>query len=238
MQEIIKKEEKRGAKRCFELVKRLRASMIQIMSKYAGEQVLVVPRGLFEEVGFFEGVRLGADAYLSSFLAPKAAFFLDRDKAELDPSHKQIIAYAIFTYEGKILHYTRGASGGESRLHDKGSLGIGGHINPIDWQGEEQGESTYLAGVEREIEEELAITGSYTQKVIGLINDESNEVGKVHLGVIHRFELSSPQVASREEALSNLSFYTLEELLEPERFSRLESWSQLCVQALNGQKSE
>lgn len=207
------------------------------MSKYKGEKVLVVPRALFDEVGSFHGVKYGADAYLDKFLAPGNAFFMDRGEAELDPTHKQLIPYAIFTYGDKILHYTRGGSGGEARLHDKGSIGIGGHINPVDWQGAEQGMSTYMAGVERETKEELNIQDAYTQSVIGLINDDSNEVGAVHLGVIHQFELSSEQVTSNEDAIAKLTFYTLGELRNPVLFDKLETWSQLCLLALEQGRS-
>lgn len=202
------------------------------MSKYNGEEVLVVPRALFDEIGSFQGVKYGVDAYLETFLSPGNAFFMDRAQAEMDPGHKQLIPYAIFTYQDKILHYTRGGSGGEARLHDKGSIGIGGHINPIDWQGAEQGMSTYMAGVERETNEELSIKDPFQQKVIGLINDDSNEVGSVHLGVIHEFKLSSDQVSSNEDAIAKLTFYTLDELKKPELFDKLETWSQLCLQAL------
>ena len=99
------------------------------MSRYHGEQVLVVPRAAFEEAGYFQGHREGGDHYLNAFMKPGVASFMDREAAENDPSHKQIIAYAIFCHQGRILHYTRGGSGGEARLHDKGSIGIGGHIN-------------------------------------------------------------------------------------------------------------
>lgn len=202
------------------------------MSKYKGEKVLVVPRPLFDDLGAFQGVKQDVNVYLETFLAPSNAFFMDRAQAELDPGHKQLIPYAIFTYQNKILHYTRGGSGGEARLHDKGSIGIGGHINPVDWQGEEQGMSTYMAGVERETNEELSIADPFAQTVIGLINDDSNEVGSVHLGVIHEFKLSSGDVTSNEDAIARLTFYTLEELKSPELFEKLETWSQLCLLAL------
>lgn len=201
------------------------------MSRYNGEKILVVPRDLFEKTGYFSGVNQQPELYLEAFLAPGAAFFTDREAAEQNPAYKQLISYAIFTYQGKILHYTRGGSGGEARLHDKGSIGIGGHINPVDEQGTTQGRETYMAGVYREVGEELNIDGDVVQKVIGLINDDSNEVGAVHLGVIHQFELSSDHVSSNESSLQNLTFYSLDELVD-QRFENLETWSQLCVQAL------
>jgi predicted NUDIX family phosphoesterase len=105
----------------------------------------------------------------------------------------------------RYLHYTRGKSGGESRLHAQGSVGIGGHINPVDERADPLGRKTYLAGVEREIEEELKIDGSHTNRIVALLNDDSNEVGAVHLGVVHIFDLDTDKVSSGEDALANPS---------------------------------
>lgn len=199
------------------------------MSRYHGEQVLVVPRAAFEEAGYFQGHREGGDHYLNAFMKPGVASFMDREAAENDPSHKQIIAYAIFCHQGRILHYMRGGSGGEARLHDKGSIGIGGHINPVDRQSGHDDVSTYLAGVEREIREELVIDGNCTQRVLGVINDDTNDVGAVHLGIVHLFELDTDRVRANEAALANLRFVSPEEL-SGEMFEKLETWSQLALE--------
>ncbi len=199
------------------------------MSRYNGEQVLVVPRAVFEEVGYFkQGHCAEGDRYLEAFMKPGVAFFMDREAAENDPSHKQIIAYGIFCHQGKILHYTRGGSGGEARLHDKGSLGIGGHINPVDRQSGQDDVATYMAGVEREVREELVIEGGVTQRILGVINDDTNDVGAVHLGVVHLFELDTDQVRANEDALANLRFVSIEEL-SGDLYPKLETWSQLAV---------
>ncbi len=199
------------------------------MSDYDGEEVLVVPREVFDTVGDFQGVSLDVDRYLSYFLQEKRARFIDRDLAEQSPEYKQLIAYAIFRFEGKILAYARTKKGGESRLHDKLSVGIGGHINPVDGIAESM--ETYLAGVEREIREELSFDGASKQQLLALINDDSNEVGRVHLGVVHLFELSTDRVSPNEAALAEMSFYSLEDL-NGDLYDRLESWSQICVRAL------
>ena len=199
------------------------------MSRYHGEQVLVVPRTAFDAVGSFQGVNLAPEQYLRAFLQPGIAHYIDRGLAENSPEYKQIIAYAIFRHNGRILAYTRGGSGGEARLHDKISVGIGGHINPVD--GLADNLDTYMAGVEREIREELRIEGAYTQKLFAAINDDSNPVGSVHLGIVHCFDLETDQIAANETALANLRFHTLEELAGPS-YERLETWSQLCVDAL------
>lgn len=199
------------------------------MSRYQGEEVLVIPRVLFDELGSFQGINKEVTRYLPAILDPKNNFFLDREKAEADPSHKQIIPYAIFHHEGRYLHYTRGKSGGEARLHALGSIGIGGHINPVDSREDHLGEATYYAGVERELLEELQLKSAYSQKVIGLLNDDNNPVGQVHLGVVHLFELEGDDVKANEDALANLSFRSVSEL-KNDLLPHLETWSQICVE--------
>lgn len=199
------------------------------MSRYNGEQVLVVPREAFEAIGAFNGVRLNPQDYLTAFLKPGVARYMDRDIAEESQQFKQIIAYAIFCCNGKVLAYARTKKGGETRLHDKMSLGIGGHINPIDGLAENL--STYLAGVEREIREEISFSGTATQQLYAVINDDTNEVGSVHLGIVHRFELDSEEVIPLEKKLTDLRFCSLEELAGP-LYERLETWSAICVDAL------
>lgn len=199
------------------------------MSRYHGEQVLVVPRSAFEEVGAFNGVRKNPQDYLEAFLKPGVAHFLDREIAENSPQFKQIIAYAIFRHEGRILSYARTAKGNEARLHDKFSLGIGGHINPID--GIAESLHTYLAGVEREIREEINFSGSASQQLYAVINDDTNEVGSVHLGIVHLFELDTDTVTPNEKALDKLAFRSLDEL-GGQLYPKLETWSAICVDAL------
>lgn len=203
------------------------------MSKYAGEQVLVVPRALLEEIGIFHGIRpvCGGDAAVARLLDPENHFFMDRAAAEADPSHKQIIPYCMFRHGDSLLHYTRGKAGGEARLHAQRSVGIGGHINPVDMEGGKKGATAYQAAVTREIEEELAITGSHEHRIIALLNDDTNPVGQVHLGVVHLVDLESAAVTSREDAIANLGFAPLADLAGP-MFESLETWSQHCIRHL------
>lgn len=201
------------------------------MRDYKGEQILVVPSELFDELGRFQGIETDVFRYLEAILDPGNNFFMDRGKAEEDPNFKQIIPYALFHHEGHYLHYTRGKSGGESRLHAQGSVGVGGHINPIDERSDPLGRETYLAGVEREIDEELNLVGGHTNRIVGILNDDSNEVGKVHLGVVHLFELETNQVTSAEDSLANLSLQPAASL-KGELYGKLETWSQFCVDAL------
>ena len=210
--------------------------MLPDMAKYSGEQVLVVTRSLVEEIGMFEGIRSHKVAEaMAILLTPENHFFMDRAAAEVDPSHKQLIPYCIFCCGDRILHYTRGKSGGESRLHAKISVGVGGHINPIDTGEGRTGSDAYHAAVTREIEEELDLPEKHQHRVIALLNDESNPVGQVHLGIVHVVHLESDEVRSREDALMDLGFSELSELNGP-LFDRLETWSQSCIRYLSEQQ--
>jgi predicted NUDIX family phosphoesterase len=194
---------------------------------YPNEHVLVVPRSLFDQLGAFEGFSSEVDRYLPEFLKPENNFFMARDTAETDPTHKQLIPYALVCHRGKVLHYVRGKKSGEQRLASKGSIGIGGHVNTDDAQAASLGRSTYETGVDRELNEELKLPGAYRQRIAGLVNDDSNEVGQVHLGVVHVFELESAEVAPNEAPITELEFLSREEL--EARRDRLETWSQLLL---------
>lgn len=207
--------------------------MLAGMSKYAGEEVLVVPRAVLDEIGAFEGIRTaGLDAAVQKLLDPANHFFMDRAAAEEDPGHKQLIPYCIFRCGDRILHYTRGKSGGESRLHAKISVGVGGHVNPVDMGDGRKGADAYHAAVTREIEEELDLPEEHEHRIIALLNDESNTVGQVHLGIVHLIDLKSDRVASREDALTNLGFSPLIDL-NGTMFDRLETWSGFCIRHLS-----
>lgn len=206
--------------------------MLAGMSKYAGEEVLVVPRALLDEIGAFEGIQTaGLETAITRLLDPANHFFMDRAAAEEDSSHKQLIPYCIFRCGDRILHYTRGKAGGESRLHAKISVGVGGHVNPIDTDDGRTGSDAYHAAVTREIEEELDLPEDHTHSIIALLNDESNSVGQVHLGIVHLIDLKSDAVASREDALLDLGFTPLADL-NSSLFERLETWSQFCIRHL------
>lgn len=200
------------------------------MPKYPDEKVLVVPRSLFDEIGSFQGLCLEPQRYLPALLDPENNFFLARDDAEHDPSHKQIIPYAIFHHQGRFLHYVRGGGSGEKRLAAKGSIGIGGHINSEDADQASLDKDTYTIGVEREVDEEINLTGSHQQEIVALINDDSNDVGAVHLGVVHLFDLESAEVAPNEANIEELQFFTPEELQT--RHDSMETWSQICLEGL------
>jgi predicted NUDIX family phosphoesterase len=195
----------------------------------ADENVLVVRRALFDELGPFQGLHSDVDRYLDVFLKRENNFFLPRSRAEDDPAFKQIIPYAVLTLGGKILHYVRGAKSGEKRLVARGSIGIGGHINDDDESLFSFDRDAYRVAVRREIEEELRLASTYQERVAALINDDSTEVGRVHLGVVHIVVLDNDEVRSGERAIADLRFLELDELRR--RRDRLESWSQIVLDA-------
>ena len=198
---------------------------------YEDESVLVIKRDLFDEIGTFQGISTEIEKYLPVFLNPSNNFFIHRELAEDDPTHKQIIPYAIFKHGDKFLRYLRGKKSGEQRLASKSSIGIGGHINQDDFNSSSLEKDTYLTGIEREINEELIINCDYNNLPIALINDDSNDVGQVHLGVVHLFDLESDQVEAGEANIENLEFLSSDDLLREK--DNLESWSQICVDHLD-----
>lgn len=195
------------------------------------ENILVIKRELFDRLGSFQGLNFEPEKYLDAILSRGNNFFLPRAKAETDPSHKQIVPYALIAFEGKVLHYVRGKKAGEQRLVAKGSIGIGGHMNDHDESLFAWDEVAYRAGVEREVNEEIKIKTTFADRVVALLNDDATEVGQVHLGIVHVFRLAEPKVEKRESMITNLGFLSKDELVA--RRDSLETWSQFCVDALD-----
>jgi len=197
------------------------------------ENVLVIRRSLFDQMGSFHGLNFEPEKYLQALLSRGNNFFLPRAQAETDPTHKQIIPYAIITHNNRVLHYVRGKKAGEQRLVAKGSIGIGGHMNQEDESlfNFAIDEAAYRAGVEREVNEEIRIESPFEDRIVALLNDDTTEVGRVHLGIVHVFRLAEEKVQKREAMITNVGFLEKEELLA--RRENLETWSQLCVDSLD-----
>ena len=124
---------------------------------YPGENVLVIRRNLFEQLGSFQGLSFEPEKYLNLLLSRGNNFFFPRAQAENDPAYKQIIPYVLLAFHDRVLHYVRGKKAGEQRLVAKGSIGIGGHMNESDESLFAWDEQAYRAGVEREVNEEIKI---------------------------------------------------------------------------------
>ncbi|MBX9679903.1 MAG: phosphoesterase [Gemmataceae bacterium] len=192
----------------------------------AEEQVLVVPTALLHEIGLFQGLERNVDRYLPRLLDPHVLDFRPRSAMELDPTFKQIIPYVVLRHGDRIFHYRRGKGAGEKRLHALRSLGIGGHINP----GDRASGDPYRQGLLRELKEEVRIEGAWNEQRIGLINDDSLPVGKVHLGIVHVFDLETPRVERREADLMDAGFASIDELIADR--TGFETWSQFVLDHL------
>ena len=181
----------------------------------------------------FQGFCEAIDRYLPVLLDPRQTRWMPRAAAEEDPSFKQLIPYCLLCWQAadgtpQYFAYTRGGGQSEARLRAKRSLGIGGHISSTD--GEHGDDTSYEAGMQRELAEEIAIGGGWTGRCVGLINDDSNAVGQVHLGIVHLLDLERPEVSPRESELLECGFEPLGSLLaDRERF---ETWSQIVLDAL------
>ncbi len=196
------------------------------------EQILVIPESVINEIGEIQGFQADVDRFLEKILQSDQLSFQPRSQMETDPSYKQLIPYVLLQWTDedgvtKLFTYTRGGGSGETRLHAKRSVGIGGHISREDAAG---GGDPYSTGMQRELSEEVRLESAYQEYRDGLIYDPSNDVGKVHLGVVHRFVLEQPHVKSNEADLAEGGFISIDELRE--EMDRLETWSQLAIKAL------
>lgn len=149
--------------------------------------------------------------------------FIDRPAAEEDPSYKQIIPYVVLKQKGRVFSTRRLNKGGESRLHGKLSIGIGGHINPVD---ETDRRSVLMKGLERELEEEVYIQRRGDLVPQGFINDDGNGVGAVHLGLCFSMEVEGEVSVKETEKLSG-SWLSLQELRS--EYDNMETWSQIAL---------
>lgn len=149
--------------------------------------------------------------------------FISRPAAEEDPSYKQIIPYVVLTQKGRVFTTRRLNKGGESRLHGKLSIGIGGHINPVD---ETDRRSVLMKGLERELEEEVYIQHRGELVPQGFINDDGNGVGAVHLGLCFSMEVEGEVSVKEAEKLSG-AWMSLQELKE--EYDNMETWSQIAL---------
>jgi predicted NUDIX family phosphoesterase len=185
-----------------------------------------------QRIGEIEGFEADVDRFLQPILDSDQLSFRPRSEMETDPSFKQLIPYVLLEWtdgagDVHLFAYTRGGGSGESRLHAKRSVGIGGHISREDAAG---GSDPYSTGMHRELSEEVILDTDYREARVGLIYDPSNDVGKVHLGVVHRFTLEEPRVTSNESDLAEGGFVSVASLRK--EIDRLETWSQLAIEAL------
>lgn len=162
-------------------------------------------------------------------------FFMERRYAEIHPEFKQPIPYVAVTCEDRVFTMTR-LTGGEKRLHGKRSIGVGGHINPCDAPPSSQEDLLALA-CQRELQEELHLPeGDLRPVPLGLLNDDTTEVGAVHVGLVYQLQISPQQahkLSIRETDGMSGGFEAYEDLLDAALGDKppFETWSTLLLRS-------
>ena len=193
------------------------------------ERVLCFERNLFEKLGVFQGMSLEVEKYLPVLTARSNVLYMNRSEAEQDRRYKQLIPYALIICGDKILRYRRGKGGQETRLHGLYSVGVGGHISEED-NGLFATGLGYDEAMRRELMEEVDIQVD-KEMAVGVINDDSTEVGYVHLGIVHIVYVADESCANRRSGIVGPEFISLSEAAKnPEAY---ESWSRFCMENLD-----
>lgn len=151
--------------------------------------------------------------------------FLGRDVAENDPGHKQIISYCVIMSGDRVFMTRRTKKQTEARLHDRMSIGIGGHVASVD-----EGPDLVLRGLRRELEEEVYISGDYTMRYVGVINDNSTEVGKVHAGICYLVQVAPGDCEIREKEKMTGGWVRFADI--GQYYDNFEEWSKIVVNTL------
>ena len=197
------------------------------------EFVFVAPREALFPACYPQGFEhFPSDREARDFLARMAAhgFFVERERAERNPSWKQVIPYCVVASGERILLMRRRAQGGEARLFDKLSIGVGGHINPVD---RVDGSDVVLAAARRELAEELEVRGEFELQLRGYLNDDSNPVGAVHVGLVFGAITPGP-VRIREQDVLEGHLVAPEELhASLARGEDFETWSATLIAHLD-----
>jgi predicted NUDIX family phosphoesterase len=201
------------------------------------EKILVVKAKALEEAGLKFGLTFDYEKLGEVILNPDNALFMDRDEVETDPEYKQVISYIIFGYadDSAIFTYRRATDGRETRLCGARAIGVGGHVNDFDCRtGEKTFEQCYMESVRRELKEELIIdTPILNQYPIGIIYNDMDDVGKVHVGFVHYIELAEPKIWPKSPEIAGHGWmapgYALAEADTFEFWSRtlLENWQRI-----------
>jgi predicted NUDIX family phosphoesterase len=191
------------------------------------ERVLVLPRDRIPGGCNFTGIRPAEPPDLDELRGALAAFgrYLDRPVAESSPHQKQLIPYVVVRDRGHVFLMERTDAGGDPRLHHKASIGVGGHLNPVD-----DGEDPLQVGLRREWREELVADWEPAFRLVGLLNDDSNAVGLVHLGVVFEVEADGRSLDVRERDKLSGRMVPAADVLAA--WDRLETWSQLVAEHL------
>jgi predicted NUDIX family phosphoesterase len=186
-----------------------------------GEQVLVVPRAALMGPQGWHGIRCDGAAELLAAI-DREGRFAPRAAMEVDPDFKQVIPYLVLRDGARWFLMRRTRAGGDARLHDRWSLGVGGHLNP--------GDRDLAGGLRREWHEEVVADFVPEFRLVGLLNDDDTEVGRVHVGVVFLADAADRPVTIRETDKLEGRFADAADV-EAVR-AGMETWSQLVFDAL------
>jgi len=200
--------------------------------------IMVVKQDVIFDSNYFNGfISANMFDYESKIL--KNFGYMSRCFADGDHNYKQPISYGIVTnfFLNQIFVYRREKKGErytEKRLQGKLSLGVGGHIEQSD-----SGNPIH-SSLRRELKEEIRLRSFKTPKVLGYINDDSDDVGKDHLGILYLIETSQSVIKPKpkgELASGRLiPFSKLESLIKtaesPKSKIIIENWSKIAYGAL------
>jgi len=152
--------------------------------------------------------------------------FRKRSELEEDPSFKQIIPYAIISNKESFCLFKRTSKQTEKRLHNKFSLGVGGHMNPGN--SKESKEQYLINELKRELFEEVKLlNGCLIEDIefIGFINDDSISVGSVHIGLLYNIHVSNKDVVINETDKMTAEWIDKSDLAE--FYERMETWTKI-----------
>ena len=200
------------------------------MNPVATEQVLVVRReDIFPDGAWHGFVSENLDRHQR--VIREKHDFKPRAQVEDDPTYQQIIPYVVFRHGDRYLLTHRLRASSERRLRKQYSLGVGGHINPTDLGAGDP----ILDGLRREWEEEVIYDGRFEARLLGLLNEDSSPVSKVHLGVVFLVDGDSPNIRIRETDKLAGELLTLGEMRM--YYLAMESWSQIVYDRLAAEAS-
>lgn len=196
----------------------------QALTSDHDEMILVVKRSdFFKQEPPWAGLKhVNFDSYLSMIQSKKE--FLPRAAMELDTSYKQIIPYLVFSHEDRYFLMQRSSNQTESRLRNKFSLGIGGHIQQEDLK-----DNSIFSWAEREFHEEVDYKDTFTIEPLGILNDDATPVGQVHIGFVFLLKGTTPNIKVKSELKSG-QLVSLDECKD--YFSSMETWSQIVYEFL------
>jgi len=185
------------------------------------ELVLGVPRARLPGGGGWRGILYGDVAAVLALIGEEGTY-RPRGEVEDDRDWKQVIPYVVLRDRGSIFLMRRTRAGSDARLHERYSLGIGGHVNPED--------GGLAGGLRREWHEELMADWLPDFRPVGLLNDDSDPVGAVHLGVVYSVEAAGRPARVRETDKLEAEFVAPLQVLRV--YERLETWSSLVYDYL------